>query len=360
MGAIDKLTLNKLLKLGVDRGVSDIHFQVGGPPCYRIKGELLKSKFDVLTPEATMSIAQILLQGREVDLNRLFVEQDSSYSILGISRFRVSIFRQRGNIGIIMRVVPFQIKEIEDLNLPAVVRDIGNTRRGLIMVTGATGMGKSTTIASIIDHINKTRQAHIVTIEDPIEFLFENKKSVITQREVGTDTLTYQDAMMAVLRQDPDVIMLGELRDAETANICLKAAETGHLVVTSLHTPNAISTIKRYTGFFDPVRESMFLSRLAECLQAVVSLRLVRRADGSGVLPAVEIMRVTHTLQECISDTSRHHEIMEHIAKGRDIYGMQTFDQHLLELVQKKLISVEVAKTAASRPDEIQRALLLE
>jgi twitching motility protein PilT len=357
---MDQATLNKLLKLGVDRGVSDIHFQVGSPPCYRLKGDLLKAKYDVLTPESTLTVAQTILGDKQVDLRRIFAEQDASYSIPGVSRFRASIFRQRGSIGIVLRVVPYQIREIEDLGLPGVVKEISNTQRGLILVTGPTGMGKSTTIAAMLQHINKTRNAHVVTIEDPIEFLFANQKSMFTQREIGTDSMSYTDALMSVLRQDPDVVMIGELRDAVTANICLKASETGHLVVTTLHTPDATSTIKRFCGFFESGKEEANLGRFAESLQAVVSLRLIRKADGSGLLPAVEVMRVTHTIQECIRTPAKHGEIFGHIEKGREAYRMQTFDQHLIELVRSKDITLQTAKMNATRPSDLERSLMLE
>jgi twitching motility protein PilT len=221
-------------------------------------------------------------------------------------------------------------------------------------------MGKSTTVAAILKIINETRQAHIITIEEPIEFLFENKKSMIIQREVGTDTSSYQEAMTAALRQDPDVIMLGEIRDAPTAQICLKAAETGHLVITTLHTPDVTSSIKRFCGFFDSDRAKTDLGRFAESLQSVISLRLLRTEDGTGLLPAVEIMRVTDTLQGCIRDEAKHGEILQHMVAGRDKYGMQTFDQHLADLVRHKKVSLEEAKLHASTPDEFQRSLLVE
>jgi twitching motility protein PilT len=357
---IDQTTLNKLLKFGVERGASDIHFEVGGPPRYRIKGELLKAKFEALSNEACTSIAQVLLGDRPVDLDRMFPEQDTSYSIPGVSRFRVSVFRQRGSVGCVLRVIPFEILGIEELNLPPLLKEIANTRRGLVVVTGATGMGKSTSIAAMLQHINGTRQAHVVTIEDPIEFLFENQRSLIIQREVGTDTHSYAEAMAAALRQDPDVIMVGEVRDEITAGICLKAAETGHVVISTLHTPDVVSTIKRFMGFFEGAQLSNQLSRFAECLQAAVSLRLIPRLDGKGRVPCVEILRVTHTVQECIRVPDRHGEILQHMVKGREMYGMQSFDQHLVDLVKDHVVSLDTAKLVASKPGELERALLVE
>jgi len=355
---LDQAMLDKLLKFGVDHGASDVHFEVGAPPTYRIKGELLKAKVEPLTPEATLTIGEIILADRKLDLTELFPEQDATYSIPGLSRFRVSVFRQRGSVGCVLRVVPLEIQRIEELNLPSVLKDIANARRGLVLITGATGTGKSTTIAAMLQHVNDTRKAHIITIEDPIEFLFENAQSMIIQREVATDTHDYRSGMIAALRQDPDIIMLGEVRDQTTAAICLKAAETGHLVITTLHTPDVTSTIKRFTGFFE--RDDTQLARLAEVLQAVVSLRLVPKADMSGVVPAVEIMRVTHTLQECIREVEKHGEILDHLGKGREMYGMQTFDQHLSEMVRNQVVALETAKEAATRPGELERALLVE
>jgi twitching motility protein PilT len=212
----------------------------------------------------------------------------------------------------------------------------------------------------MLQRINETRQAHIITIEDPIEFLFEEKRSMVIQREVGTDTGSFHDAMTAALRQDPDVIMLGEIRDAPTAQICLKAAETGHLLISTLHTPDVTSTVKRFCGFFDSSRAHSDLARFSECLHSVVSLRLVRTADGAGLVPAVELMRVTHTLQECIRDEEKHGEILRHISSGREMYGMQTFDQHFADLIKQKKITLEEAKKYASKPDELERSMLVE
>jgi twitching motility protein PilT len=358
---MDRASLHKLLKFGVDNGASDIHLEVGGLPHYRVKGELLKAKgAEKLTPETMIDIAKIILGDRGIDLQRFFPEQDSSYSVPGVSRFRASIFRQRGSVGCVLRAIPYEVQDINKLNLPKVISDIANTQRGLILVTGATGMGKSTTVAAILKKINETRQAHIITIEEPIEFLFENKRSMVIQREVGTDTSSYQEAMTAALRQDPDVIMLGEIRDASTAQICLKAAETGHLVITTLHTPDVTSSVKRFCGFFDSGRAKTDLGRFADCLQSAISLRLLTAADGSGQIPAVEIMRVTHTVQGCIRDEEKHSEILQHIVSGRDMYGMQTFDQHLADLVRDKKVNLEEAKLHASKPDELERSLLVD
>ena len=251
----------------------------------------------------------------------------------GLSRFRVNVFRTRGHYGCVLRVIPLEIKEMDALGLPAGLERVGRLQRGLVLVTGATGNGKSTTIAAILQHINTHRRVHIVTIEDPIEFLFEHKLSVVTQREIGSDTETFRAALRAALRQDPDVIMVGELRDHETVDICLKAAETGHLVLSSLHTPDAMRTIGRVLSFYAPEEQDGVRKRLAENLMAVVSLRLMPAADGAGNVPACEIMFVTRTIEECIKQPSKTDEIAEHLARNRDL-GMQTFNQSLVDLAR--------------------------
>jgi twitching motility protein PilT len=244
--------------------------------------------------------------------------------------------------------------------LPKVLEDISNSRRGLILVTGATGMGKSTTIAAIIKQINETRNAHIVTIEDPIEFLYSHGKCIITQREVGTDTLSYHDALVASLREDPDVIMVGEVRDSETAETCLKAAETGHLVISAIHTTDVARTIQRFMGLFSPEAQESVRIRIADCLNAIISLRLLVNKSGIGQIPAVEILRGTRTVREIIRRGDRVSELPQTMAQGKDLYGMQTFDQHLLELYRAGHLKLEVGKTAASNPDDFERAVTFE
>ena len=356
--ALERDTLDKLLKFGVDHGASDIHFEVSAPPYYRVRGELLKARYRELTPEATLDIARLILGDRHIGLEGPFPELDISYTIDGVSRFRVAIFRQRGSIGCVMRVVPFQVKSFEELNLPKRLDDLVQEARGLILVTGATGNGKSTTIAALIQAINTGRKKHIITIEDPIEFLFDNISSMVIQREVGTDTTSYQTGLNAALRQDPDIVMLGEIRDVEAATICLRSAETGHVVITTLHTPDTVASVNRFAGFFEDRVNA--LGRLADCLTAIVSLRLIRRADGKGMLPAVEFLRATTSIRECIRDPERHPQILEHMARGQELYGMQTFDQHLIQMIQDRKVRLAAAKAAASRPDELERTLMLD
>jgi twitching motility protein PilT len=359
---MDRNAFHKLLAFGVERGVSDIHFEVGYPPHYRLHGELLGAiKVPPLTPPDTESIAQMILEDRNltVDFTRRFAEIDVSYALAERGRFRASIFRQRGSVGVVMRLIPIQVLSLEQLNLPPVLSEICDARRGLILVTGATGNGKTTTMAAMLRHINETRHAHIVTIEDPIEFIHEPQKCMIIQREVGADTESFRDAMTAAMRQDPDVILVGEIRDRETAATCLKAAETGHLVVSAIHTPDSVATIQRYLGLFEPEAVDVIRSRLGDCLQAIVSLRLLASKDGRRRLPAVEIMRVTRTIRECLR-AGRMNDIPELIRKGRDLYSMQLFDQHLIDLVNTGLISMETAIYASSNPEEFERSLRVE
>jgi twitching motility protein PilT len=361
---MDRNTFHKLLAFGIDRGVSDIHFEVGYPPHYRLHGELLGAiKVPPLTAGDTESIARMILEDRgsvTVDFSRAFDELDVSYTVAQRGRFRASIFRQRGSVGIVMRLIPIQILTIEQLNLPPVLSEIADARRGLILVTGATGNGKSTSMAAMLRYINETRQAHVITVEDPIEFIHEPQKCMIIQREVGADTRSFKDAMTAAMRQDPDVIMVGEIRDRETAQTCLKAAETGHLVLSAIHTPDAMQTVQRYVGLFETDAQDVVRERLGDCLQAIVSLRLLASKDGRRRLPAVEILRVTRTIRECIRSRDRLSDIPELIRKGRDLYSMQLFDQHLLELVNSGLVSMETAVYASSNPEEFERSMRIE
>jgi twitching motility protein PilT len=355
---MDATIFQKLLAFGIDRGVSDIHFEVGYPPHYRLHGELLGAvKVPPLSPGDTEDIARIVMHGRsELDFNRPFGEIDVSYSLSGMGRFRASIFRQRGSVGIVMRLIPFTVHSIDEMNLPPVLAEIADARRGLVLVTGATGNGKSTTIAAMLRYLNETRHAHIITVEDPIEYLFEPGKCMIIQREVGSDTESFSDALTSALRQDPDVIMVGEIRDRDTAATCLKAAETGHLVISAIHTPDTVATVQRYIGMFAPEAQDVIRERLGDTLQSVISLRLLVGKEGRGRIPAVEILRVTRTIRECIRTAGRLGDIPDLIRKGRDLYSMQLFDQHLLDLVNAGIISMEAATYASTNPEEFERS----
>ena len=359
---MDRAAFHKLLAFGIERGVSDIHFEVGYPPHYRLHGELLGAiKVPPLTAPDTEAIARMILEDRQqtVDFTRRFTEIDVSYSLAQRGRFRASIFRQRGSVGIVMRLIPIAVLSLDSLNLPPVLAEIVEARRGLILITGATGNGKTTTMAAMLRHINETRHAHIVTIEDPIEFIHEPQKCMIIQREVGSDTESFSDAMTAAMRQDPDVILVGEIRDRETAATCLKAAETGHLVMSAIHTPDAVATVQRYLGLFEAEAVDVVRDRLGDCLQAIISLRLLASKDGRRRIPAVEILRVTRTIRECLR-AGRMSDIPELIRKGRDLYSMQLFDQHLIDLVNSGLVSMEAAIYASSNPEEFERALRVD
>ena len=302
--AMDRERLHRLLRLGFEKGASDIHFQVGYLPLYRFNGELVELKYKVLTPADTEQIAAVLLGDQETPAETRS-EIDLAYEIPGEGRFRVNICRERRSYNIVLRVIPMEISTFESLNLPSVLNDIADVRRGLVLVTGATGMGKSTTLATMLQVINTQRKCKIITIEDPVEFIFKHDKAIITQREIGTDTPDFSVALHAALRQDPDVIMVGEIRDAKTVDTALKAAETGHAVFSSIHTSDVVTTMRRILSFFPAEEETQVRERVADNIEAVVSLRLLPNKKGTGRVPAIEIMRSTRSLRECIRDASR-------------------------------------------------------
>ncbi len=359
--AFDKSTLLRLLRKGLETGASDIHFQVGYFPLYRFNGQLVELRYKELDHDDTNEIARLLLEEHPKfkDASE-FNELDLAYEIIDEGRFRVNISRQRRSVNIVLRVIPPQIRTFDELNLPRALRDIAHEEsRGLVLVTGATGMGKSTTLATMINEVNRERKVKIVTIEDPIEFLFTHDKAVISQREIGTDTSSFPDALHAALRQDPDVVMVGEMRDHETVDTSLKAAETGHLVFSSIHTADVASTIGRLVGYFPPDEQSQVRARLAENIRAIVSLRLLLNKKGDGRVPAVEVMRTTRAIQECIKEPSKVSEITDFIVRGRPD-GMQAFDQHLLDLLHANKISLETALAAASNQTDFRTRLELE
>jgi twitching motility protein PilT len=279
-------------------------------------------------------------------------EVDMGYEVYGLGRFRINVFQQRGKIRIALRIVPYQIKNLKELYLPPVLRDVSLEQRGLILVTGTTGSGKSTTLASMIDIINNERNCHIITIEDPIEFIHEDKKSIIDQREIGSDTSTFSSALRVALRQDPDVILVGEMRDFETIETALTAAETGHLVMSTLHTLNAVETINRVISVFPPYHQKQVRLQLSGVIKGVISQRLVPRANGVGRVPAVEVLVSTARVRECIVEKDKTSEINDAIGRGYTSYGMQSFDQSLMFLLQEKLITYEEALKHCSNPDD--------
>ncbi len=356
---MEREKLNRLLRLGIEKGASDIHFQVGNLPLYRFNGNLVELRYKVLEQEDTEKIARLLLEGDPRAEDMSFNELDLAFELPGEGRFRVNISRQRRFFNIVLRVIPLQIKSFEELNLPGLLLDICNLRRGYVLVTGATGMGKSTTLAALINEVNKNRKAKIITVEDPIEFVFTHDKCIITQREIGTDTASVPDALRAALRQDPDVIMVGEMRDLETVDTSLKAAETGHLVFSTIHTADVASTINRLVSFFPTEEQLNVRARLADNVRAIVSLRLLVNKKETGRVPALEVLRNTRSIQECIRDPARTPELTDFIARGR-AEKMQSFDQHLLDLLKANKISVDTALSAASNPTDFQTKLSLE
>ncbi|MDH3976071.1 MAG: PilT/PilU family type 4a pilus ATPase [Deltaproteobacteria bacterium] len=347
---MDKTKIDQILEIAFEKKVSDVHFEVDNPPFFRAKGQLVKSKLPNLTPKDTEDIARVVLAMNNKELTDDLKEQDASYTIANGGRFRVSLFRQKGCMGIVMRVIPPHIGTFQELKLPAVLSEISKAPTGLIIVTGPTGNGKSTTLASMLRHINETYSYNIITIEDPIEFLFSSDKSCIIQREVGIDTDAFSHALKTALRMDPDVIMVGEMRDLETIDACIKAGETGHLVFSTLHTQSAASTINRLVGNFPPDSQEVIRQRLADILVAIVSLRLIKDKTGEQILPVVEIMRTTTTIQACIRE-GKLDELEKHIEKGRDQYGMQSMDQHLVDLCKQDIITLEEAKRITHSTD---------
>ena len=347
--------MEKIIKAAVDRGASDLHIKAGDVFRARIDGKLTPLTKQALTPEQTRSIALKLIPNEE-DRARIdkIQDYDCSWGAQGIGRFRVNIMKQRSSFMIVMRVIPFEVPSFEKLRLPSVLKTIAETERGMILVTGVTGSGKSSTMAALINHINATQHKHILSLENPIEFLHRDLQCSITQREVGVDTDSFKMGLRAALRQDPDVILIGEMRDGETIDTAMKAAETGHLLVSTLHTPDAQSTVLRVLAMFQPEEQDVVRVRLADSLHAVVSQRLLPRKNGAGRVPAIEIMIVTPTIKELILDRDRTGEIRDFIAEGREQYGMQTFDQHLADLVTSDEVEFEVAIAASSRPSDFE------
>ena len=360
-GPLSEERFHSFLQLAVKRQASDVHFEAGYPPTYRVFGELLAAKYPPLTHADTEAIANFLLQAPGSGFTPLdFREVDRSYSLAGVSRFRASVFKQRGSWGAVLRTIPFQIPDFETLNLPPVIRTIAEARRGLVCVTGATGNGKSTTIASIINHIIQQERLHVVTVEDPIEFIFAGGRGLVIQREVGSDTASYTDALRAALRQDPDIIMVGELRDREAADICLKAAETGHLVLSSLHTPDVPRAIGRLVGLFPADEQESVRTRLADNLQAVIALRLLMRADATGLIPAVEALLATTSVRELIRDGSKVNELRNYMDQAGADLGMHSFDQYLFRLHEAKRIGLDTALANATHRADLERRLMME
>ncbi len=347
------MNLNEILTIAVKARGSDIHIKTGLPPVVRIDGKLRPiPNAPRMTADIVSAMAAAIMNDRQKKLFQENFEADLSYGVPGLGRFRVSAYSQRGTIAMVFRSIPFGIPSIDDLNLPPILKKICLEERGLVLVTGVTGSGKSSTLAAMIDQINENRTCNIITIEDPVEFLHRDKKSIISQREVGFDTLSFSSALKGALRQDPDVILVGEMRDHETIETALSAAETGHLVMSTLHTLDAAETVNRIISVFPPYHQRQVRLQLASVIKGVVSQRLVPRAEGKGRVPAVEIMLGTARIRECIDDKEKTKQIPEAIAQGVISYGMQTFDQSLMQLYSKNMITYEEALRQSSNPDD--------
>src|SRR5688572_17249367 len=345
----------EIFKAAIQRGASDLHIKAGDFLRARITGELVPMTQQRLTTDQVRQICvQLIPHQRDKDRIDEIMDYDCSWSAPGVGRFRVNILRQRGTLMAVLRVIPIEIPDFEALRLPPVLADISSTERGMVLVTGVTGSGKSSTLAAMIGYINSNRKKHILTLENPIEFLHRDLNSSITQREVGSDTESFETGLKAALREDPDVILIGEMRDTITIDTAMKAAETGHLVFSTLHTTNAVQTISRIIAVFPPHEQPMVRVRLAESLVAVVSQRLLPRKEGKGRVVAAEIMVVTATIRDAMLDKDRGSEIYDLIAEGREQYKSQTFDQHLMDLVHSDQVSFETAMAAANNPSDFE------
>ncbi len=349
------MNINDLLKIAVERKASDLHLKVGSHPVIRIDGQLHPlPELKRLMQEDTIAMAFSIMNARQKQRFKEELEIDIAYSVPGLGRFRCNIFQQRGTVGLVLRVIPARILSFRELTLPPVLERICDEGNGLVLCTGTTGSGKSTTLAAMIDHINGGRSEHIITIEDPIEFLHRDKRSLVNQREIDVDTRAFAPALRSALRQDPDVILVGEMRDYETIETALLAAETGHLVFSTLHTLDATETINRIISVFPPHHQKQIRIQLGQVLKAVISLRLMPRADGMGRVPAVEVMISTPYIRDCMENKDKTKYIREQIKLGTSQYGMQTFDQSLYQLYKNGLITLDEAMRRASNPDEFK------
>lgn len=360
-GTMDKQSFDKILEVATKNNASDIHFKVGSPIMVRVNGVLQETKSPPLRGDDTEEVCKIVLEKVKPPVDTdLLHEWDGSYSVEGLSRFRVNIFRQRNTLALILRTIPFDMPTIESLRLPQVLKEIAMEERGLVLVTGVTGSGKSSTLAAMINYINENLKCHILTIEDPIEFMHRNKKASISQREIGLDTSNFNIALRAALRQDPDIILVGEMRDTETIDIALKATETGHLVFSTVHTTDAQKTINRLIAVFPSDEQNVVRLRLAESIRAIISQRLIPVKEGRGRIPALEILRSTKTIEECIKDPMKTFQIKDALEQGHDAYKTQSFDQHLMWLFKSGDIDFSTAKSAATNPSDFERTVMLD
>ena len=336
-----------------EKGASDLHLKAGSPPVMRIDGELYLLDEPVITPDQMKDHAASMMNDKQIGVFSEQNEIDFAYSVKSVGRFRVNVFRQRGSISIAMRRVVSKIPGFEELHLPMILEKLSLEPRGMILVTGTTGSGKTTTLAAMIDHINKNVRRHVMTIEDPIEIMHKDIKSMINQREIGIDTRSYSTALRYVLRQDPDIIFIGEMRDLETVRTAITAAQTGHLVLSTLHTIDVSETINRIIDFFPLYQQKQVRILLAGCLRGIVSQRLLQRSDGKGRVPAVELMVMTKRIRDMILEPEQTHNIQEALKEG-DYYGMQTFDQSLIQLYKENLVTLRDAALIASNPHDFK------
>ncbi|HEV3215796.1 MAG TPA: type IV pilus twitching motility protein PilT [Vicinamibacterales bacterium] len=349
------MNIDDLLRAAVSKGASDLHLKVGAYPMMRLQGALVPLNEEKrLSNDDTEAMGAAIMSPTLAEKFKASQEIDLAYSVPGLGRFRCNIFQQRGTMGLVLRVIPTKILSVDDLLLPPVLRKIAEEERGLVLVTGTTGSGKSTTLAAMIDHVNNTRCSHVMTVEDPIEFLHRDSRSIVNQREVAVDTRSFSQALRSALRQDPDVILVGEMRDFETIETGLLAAETGHLVFSTLHTLDATETINRIIAVFPPHQQKQVRLQLAAVLKAVISQRLIPRADRKGRVPACEVLVATAFIRDCIVDKEKTHLIQGAIAAGTSQYGMQTFDQSIFGLFQQGFVSYEEALRWATNVDEFK------
>lgn len=347
------MKIEDYLKLLVEREGSDLHLKYGRPPLMRIKGDLFPTEFPPLTKKDLEEMLLPMLT--DIQRNKLEEERelDFSFFVEGLARFRGNIFYQLGNLGAVFRAIPVDIKTVDELGLPSVLKEIVLKNSGIILITGPTGCGKSTTLAALIDYLNENLNEHIITIEDPVEFVYRDKKCTINQREIGSDTRSFSEALRRALRQDPDIILVGEMRDPETIQIAMTAAETGHLVLSTLHTNDAKQSIDRIIDTFQPEQQHQVRMQLAMTLVAIVSQKLVKRSDGSGRIAVVEIMINTPTIKKLIEE-GKTGQIDRAIAESAELYKMQTINQHLFELVREGILTKEDALETSNNPNDLR------
>ncbi len=348
------LDMATLMRGALEQRASDIHLKVGNPPIYRVDGSLKRLDGEILTEEVMTQLVKSIVTTADYEKFKKVMELDTSYILEGIARFRVNVCRDDGDSRMVLRLIPLEIKTIADLKLPPVFEKICMGQNGLVLVTGPTGSGKSTSLAAMINHVNVHRPVHIVTVEDPLEFMHFDKQAIVTQREIGHDTLSFANALRAALRQDPDVILIGEMRDSETVRTALASAETGHLVFSTLHTVDAVETLNRIIDFFEPHQQLQVRKQLASVIRAVISQRIVPLAEGIGRCVAAEVLIGTRAVRDFVEQGRSFKDIVKLIEEGRDQWHMQTFDQHLYDLFIEKKITEQVALQNATSAKDLK------